>query len=87
MDRLVREPTSGVLIPRTSKGSFFRDLPLTRELSASLEEWEAQAGKNLPRRFQLCGLHQRGRGQQPMTNEQAVALRPYLPSMMQVVQR
>jgi hypothetical protein len=62
------------------KGGSFRDLPLTRELSASLEEWESQAGKNLPKRFQLCGLHQRGRSQRPMTNEQAAALGLYLPS-------
>jgi integrase len=43
MDRLVREPTSGVLIAARLqvKGGSFRDLRLTKELSDSLEEWFA----------------------------------------------
>jgi site-specific recombinase XerD len=43
MDRLVREPMSGVLIAARLqvKGGSFRDLPLTKELSDSLEEWFA----------------------------------------------
>ena len=34
MDRLVREPTTLQV-----KGGSFRDLPLTKELSNSLEKW------------------------------------------------
>jgi integrase len=43
LDRLVREPTSGMLIAARLqvKGGLFRDLPLTKELAASLEEWFA----------------------------------------------
>ena len=42
-DRLVREPASGVLIAaqfQVKTGSF-RDVPLTKKLSDSLEEWFA----------------------------------------------
>ena len=40
MDRLVREPRSRVLIAARLqvKGGSFRDLPLTKELSDSLED-------------------------------------------------
>ncbi|HEY5778468.1 MAG TPA: hypothetical protein VIT00_06995, partial [Terrimicrobiaceae bacterium] len=41
-DRLVREPGGMIIAARFQvKGSSFRDLPLTRELSDSLEEWFA----------------------------------------------
>jgi site-specific recombinase XerD len=40
IDRLVREPGGVIIAARLQvKGSFFRDLPLTKELAASLEEW------------------------------------------------
>ena len=42
IDRLVREPGGMIIAARFQvKGSAFRDLPLTKELSASLEEWFA----------------------------------------------
>jgi integrase len=42
LDRCVREPGGVIIAARLQvKGSSFRDLPLTRELSASLEEWFA----------------------------------------------
>jgi integrase/recombinase XerC len=41
-DRLVREPGGVIIAARLQvKGSSFRDLPLTKELAASLEEWFA----------------------------------------------
>ena len=40
LDRLVREPGGVIIAARLQvKGSSFRDLPLTKELSDSLEEW------------------------------------------------
>ena len=42
LDRLVREPGGVIIAARLQvKGGSFRDLPLTPELSASLEEWFA----------------------------------------------
>ena len=42
MDRLVREPGGVIIAARLQlKGGSFRDLPLTKELSDSLEEWFA----------------------------------------------
>ena len=42
MDRLVREPGGIIIAARLQvKGGSFRDLPLTTELSDSLEEWFA----------------------------------------------
>ena len=42
LDRLFREPGGVIIVARLQvKGSSFRDLPLTRELSDSLEEWFA----------------------------------------------
>jgi integrase len=42
MDRLVREPGGVIIATRLQiKGGSFRDLPLTRELADSLEEWFA----------------------------------------------
>ena len=42
MDRLVREPGGVIIAERLQvKGSSFRDLPLTKELATSLEEWFA----------------------------------------------
>jgi site-specific recombinase XerD len=42
IDRLVREPAGMIIAARLQvKGGSFRDLPLTRELSTSLEEWFA----------------------------------------------
>jgi site-specific recombinase XerD len=42
IDRLVREPGGIIIAARLQvKGSSFRDLPLTKELAASLEEWFA----------------------------------------------
>ena len=42
LDRLVREPGRVIIAARLQvKGSSFRDLPLTKELAASLEEWFA----------------------------------------------
>jgi len=41
-DRLVREPGGVIIAARLQvKGGSFRDLPLTKELAASLEEWFA----------------------------------------------
>jgi integrase len=42
LDRLVREPGGMIVAARLQvKGSSFRDLPLTKELASSLEEWFA----------------------------------------------
>jgi integrase len=42
IDRLVREPGGMIIAARLQiKGGSFRDLPLTKELSTSLEEWFA----------------------------------------------
>jgi site-specific recombinase XerD len=42
IDQLVREPAGMIIAARLQvKGGSFRDLPLTRELSTSLEEWFA----------------------------------------------
>jgi len=42
IDRLVREPGGMIIAARLQvKGGSFRDLPLTKELSDSLEEWSA----------------------------------------------
>jgi integrase/recombinase XerC len=42
LDRLVREPGGMIIAARFQvKGSSFRDLPVTNELSSSLEEWFA----------------------------------------------
>jgi integrase len=42
IDRLVREPGGMIIAARLQvKGSSFRDLPVTKELSDSLEEWFA----------------------------------------------
>jgi integrase len=42
IDRLVREPAGMIIAARLQvKGSSFRDLPVTKELSDSLEEWFA----------------------------------------------
>jgi chromosome segregation and condensation protein ScpB len=42
IDRLVREPAGMIIAARLQvKGGSFRDLPLTKELSTSLEEWFA----------------------------------------------
>jgi integrase/recombinase XerC len=42
LDRLVREPGGVIIAARLQvKGASFRDLPLTKELATSLEEWFA----------------------------------------------
>jgi hypothetical protein len=42
VDRLVREPGGVIIAARLQvKGDSFRDLPLTKESSDSLEEWFA----------------------------------------------
>ena len=42
LERLVREPGGVIIAARLQvKGSSFRDLPLTKELAGSLEEWLA----------------------------------------------
>ena len=67
LGRLVREPGGVIIAARLQvKGSSFRDLPLTKELSDSLEEWfaflESVKGVRLRCGEEIVALRIRGKG-------------------------
>ena len=68
LDRLVREPGGVIIAARLQvKGGSFRDLPLTKELSDSLEQWFAFLAISAR---QNCQMPSRGDLPQPLNASQ-----------------